>query len=94
MSFVRPVKVIDECLHAGETCFVQRFENIQRGEKKGAGTTGRIEDGDALDGVPERPEQFRAFAILDRVLRELADVEIERDEIVNVAYLTCDELGA
>ena len=30
-------------------------------------------------------EQFRAFAVLDHVLRELADVEIEGDEVVDVA---------
>ena len=38
-----------------------------------------------FDGVPEGAEQFRPFAILNHVLRELADVEIERDEVVDVS---------
>ena len=47
-----------------------------------------------LDGVPEGPEQFRAFTVLDRVLGELPDIEIQSDEIVDVACLASGELGA
>ena len=64
MRLARPIKFINEPFHAGETCFVQRLQNIQRREEKGAGTTGRIKDGDTLDSMPERSEQFWIFAIL------------------------------
>ena len=37
--------------------------------------------------VPEGAEQVRAFAVLDDVLGELADVEIEGDEVIDVAEL-------
>ena len=50
---------------------------------------GRVEDGHSLRWLPEGAEQVRAFAVLDHVLRELADVEIERDEVVDV----CDFAG-
>ena len=45
-----------------------------------------------LDGVPEGAQQVRPFAVLDHVLRELADVEIERDQVVDVADLAGGEL--
>ena len=40
-----------------------------------------------LDGLPEGAKQVRAFAVLDHILRELANVEIERDEVVDVRAL-------
>jgi hypothetical protein len=46
-------------LHAIEAGFVERLEDVERGEKEGAGTAGRIEDGNAalwaLVGFPRRP---------------------------------------
>ena len=68
-----------------EAGFVEWFKDIERSEQKCARAAGGIEDGDLFDGVPEGAKQFRAFAVFDDILRELADVEIERDEVVDVA---------
>ena len=46
---------------------------------------GGVEDGDGADRIPKRHEQVRAFAVLDDILRELAEVEIEGDEVVDFA---------
>ena len=85
MLFAGPLQVGDKGLHAVEAGFVERFEDVERGEEERAGAAGGVEDGDLLDGLPEGQEQVRAFAVLDDILRELADVEIEGDEVVDVA---------
>ena len=71
-------------LHAVEARFVKWLKNIERGEQERARTARRVEDGHFLNGVPEGAEQFRAFAVFNHVLRELADVKIERDKFVYV----------
>ena len=43
--------------------------------------------------MPEGAQQVRAFAALDRVLRELADVQVEGDEVADVAHLAGCELA-
>ena len=87
MLLAGAVQVVDERLHAVEAGFVERFQDVERGEEERAGAAGRVEDGDRLDGVPEGAQQFRAFAVLDHVLGELADVEVEGDQVVDVADL-------
>ena len=44
-----------------------------------------IENSDAFDRLPEGAQQIRAFAALDHVLGKLPDIEIERDEIIDLA---------
>ena len=84
--------VFDERLHAVEAGFVERLQDVERGEEKRAGAAGRVEDRDVFDRVPEGAEQLRAFAVLDHVLGELANVEVEGDEVVDVADLAAGEL--
>ena len=74
-----------ECFHAVETGFVERFKDVERGKDERARAAGGVEDGDGGDGLPEGHEQVRAFAILDDILRELAEIEIEGDEVVDLA---------
>jgi len=46
--------------------------------------TRRVEHREFFDGVPEGAKQFRPFAMLNHVLCKLANVEIQRDEFVDV----------
>ena len=41
--------------------------------------------------MPESAKQFRPFAILNDVLRELSNVEVECDDVVDVANFASDE---
>ena len=47
--------------------------------------------GNGGDGLPESHEQVRAFAVLDDILRELAEIEIEGDEVVDLADFASGE---
>ena len=85
--FAGALQLVKERFHAVEAGFVERFEDVERGKEERAGAAGGVEDGDVLDGVPEGPEQFRPFAVLDHILGELAEVEVEGDEVVDVAGL-------
>ena len=40
------VEVVDERLHAVEAGFVERLQDVERGEEERAGAAGRVEDGD------------------------------------------------
>ena len=93
MLLAGAVEVFDERLHAVEAGFVERFQDVERGEEKRAGAAGRVEDGDSFDRVPEGAQQFRSFAVFDHVLRELADVEVEGDEVIDVADFAAGEFG-
>ena len=42
----------------------------------------------------QKAQQLRALAVLDYVLRELADVQVESDEVVDVAHLAGGKLGS
>ena len=76
--------VAQEGFHAVEAAFIEWFEDVERGEEKGAGAAGRIQDSDFLNRVPECAEQVRPFAVGDDVLGELANIQVEGDEIVDV----------
>src|SRR6266581_7472070 len=84
MSFRAMFDVANESLHAIKTSFVQRLENVQRSKKEGTGAARRIKHRHTLDRVPECSEQLRSFAILDHILRELTDVDVKRDEFIDV----------
>ena len=73
----------EECLHAVQTGLIEGLQDVERGEDEGARAAGRVEDGDGGDGLPEGHEEVRAFAALDDILRELAEVEVESDEVVD-----------
>ena len=82
--FTRAVEVDHKHFHAVETCFVERFEDVERGKDERARAAGGVEHGDGGDALPECHEQVRVFAVLDDILRELAEVEIEGDEVVDL----------
>ena len=56
-------------------------------KRKRARAARRVEHGHFLDGVPEGAEQFRRFGIDDGVAGELPDVEIQRDQFVDLVDL-------
>ena len=87
MEFLPGVAPLGEKrFHAVEAGFVERFQDVERGEDERARAAGRVEHRDALSMACQKAhEQFRAFAVLDHVLGELAEVEIEGDEVVDVA---------
>ena len=80
-----------ERFHAVETGFVEGFKDVERGKDERARAAGWVKDGDGGDGLPEGHEQVRAFAILDDILRELAEIQIEGDEVVDLADFACGE---
>ena len=87
-------QVVDERLHAVEAGLVEWFEDVERGEEERAEPQVGSRTVTLLDRVPEGAEQVRAFAVLDHVLGELADVEIERDEIVDLADFAADAVSS
>jgi hypothetical protein len=85
VAFGRPLKVSNEGLHPVEASLVERFENVERGKQERARTAGRIEHRYALDRLPESAEQVRPLATFDHILSELPNIEVERDELVDLA---------
>ncbi len=79
-------------LHARETGFVKRLQDIEGGEEERAGAAGRIEDGDALQALVKGVEQVRPLAEGDGVFGELAQVEVIGDEVVDGADLAARQL--
>jgi len=77
-----------ECFHPIQTGFIQRLKDIERRKNERTGAAGGIQHRDAGDGLPERHEQIRPFAILDDILRELAEIQIQRDEVVDRSDFT------
>ena len=84
--------IAEQRAHAVEAGAVERLKDIQRGEEERAGAASGIEDGDFADGFEEREEKV-GRGIFDHALRELADVEIERDEIVDCANFACAQFA-
>ena len=82
--FTGAVEFSHECLHAVEAGFVERLKDVERREQERARPAGQVESREFFDSVPKGAKQFRPFAVLNHVLRELADVEVERDEVVYV----------
>lgn len=74
-----------EPFHPVETTVVEGFKDVERGKKERARAAGWVKHGDGGDRLPQGHEQIRALAILDDILRELAQIEIESDEIVDLA---------
>ena len=72
------VEFIDKHLHPLQARLIKRPEDVQRGEKECAGAASGVEDRDICDRFVERPDQFRTFRVLNYVLRELADIQIQR----------------
>lgn len=87
------VQIFDERLHAVQTSFVQRLKNVKRREQKRAGAAGRVENGDVDDRVPQGAEQIGTFAIFYYVLGKLADVEVERYQVVDVVDFAAGQFG-
>ena len=86
--------IFDEAFHAVEAGFVQGFQHVERGKQESARAAGGVEDGDAVakflvgpfrhapdDGLPDGAQQVGAGAGVDDILHELADVEVEGDEV-------------
>jgi len=53
---------------------------------------GRIEYCHALDRLPEGAQQVRPFATLDHILGELVDIEIESNELLDLAHVARGQL--
>src|SRR5215472_185028 len=89
-----PIMFRYEGLHSLQASIVQWFQNIEGGKQERPGPAGRIENGRALDYVPKRPKQFGALAIFNHILRKLVHVEVQRDQIIDIADLTGGKLGS
>ena len=46
--FAELFRILYKTLHSVEACFVERFENVERGEQKGARAARRVKDSDAM----------------------------------------------
>jgi len=74
----------EECLHSVETGFIEWLQDVERGKDKRARAAGRVKDSDGGDRLPQAMSRS-GFAILDDILCELAEIEIEGDEVVDLA---------
>ena len=72
-------QIFDERLHAVEAGFVQWLQNVSAANRNAPEPQVGSSIVTCVDDMPERPQQLRALAVLDHVLRELADIEIEGD---------------
>src|SRR5262249_22471397 len=73
---------LGEVLHAPEGHVVQRLEHAESGEQELPGSTGRVEDGQLAQGLPERAGQG-GIATAEQIDRELDKVDIACQEIVD-----------
>jgi hypothetical protein len=73
--------------------FIERLEDVERRKEKGSRSAGRVENRDLLDGFPDGTKQFRSFTKLNRILRELADIQIERNQIIDLVDLAGSQLS-
>ena len=64
----------EEDFHALETGFVQGIQHIERSKDERSRAPSGVQHSNSGNGLPEGHEQVRAFAILDNVLRILAQV--------------------
>src|ERR1017187_2212695 len=87
------VVVLNETLHPNEASFIKRLEDIERGKQKSARAAGWVEDRNLFDSLPDSAQQFRPFAKLDYILCELADIQVERDQIIDLMHLSGSQLG-
>src|SRR3954447_11678927 len=90
--FAGPFQVLDEGFHAVETGFVERFEDVERSKEERPRAASGIQDSHALDCVPECAQQLRPLGLFDDILRELPDIEVQSDQIVDIADFSGDEL--
>ena len=71
----------------------KRIENIDCSKQKCSRAARRVENSDLLDGVPEGAQEFRTFAILDHILRELSDVEVKSDQHIDLTDFPAREFS-
>ena len=91
--FTGALKLASEDFHPVKASRIERFDDIQGSKKERAGTAGGIKNGGFLNGVIESTKQFWPLAVLDHVLGELADIQVEGDEVVDVPDFTACKLG-
>ena len=67
---------------------------LRTANRTGARAACWIQDGDAVQGVPEGPHQIRTFAVDDDVAGETLAVQVEGDKVVDLLHLTGGHLGS
>ena len=85
-----PFGIVKEAAHPLQAGGVEGFQNVQGGEQERAGAAGGIEDRDIPHGVPEGAQQLRPLALSDYVFGKLLDIEVQRDEVVDILHLARD----
>jgi len=76
--------VFDKPFHPFHAIAVKGFQNAQSSEEEGAGAAGRVKYGNFFDGMPESPQQLGTFGVDNGVPRKLPDVQVERNEVVDM----------
>ena len=85
---VGPFEVVDEAAASppGRRCrAVLGYSARRTGTRTGA--AGGVEDRHVSHGVPEGSQEFRPLALGDDVLRKFLDVEVQRNEVVDLTQL-------
>jgi len=77
-------KVFDKSVHALKTIAVKRFQDAQGGKKESAGAAGGIKHRHRRDRLPEGAQQFQPFGVDNGVAGKLPDIQIQRNQVVNL----------